>query len=81
MIKKTLKFFALMFILLVFVETVSAVIVDTDYMTVYPGEEGMIKITVDNNENFAPYALFTRAAKFWRCIACLSYLAITRQES
>ena len=30
----------------------SAVIVDADYITLYPGEEGRISLNVDNNENF-----------------------------
>jgi len=31
---------------------VSAVVVDADYVTTYPGQQGKISIKVDNNENF-----------------------------
>ncbi|MFH1585591.1 MAG: hypothetical protein ABIB79_02400 [archaeon] len=30
----------------------SAIIVDADYITLYPGEEGSVSVEVDNNENF-----------------------------
>ena len=30
----------------------SAILVDTNYITVYPGEEGKVSINVENNENF-----------------------------
>ena len=30
----------------------SALVVDADYITIYPGESGSVKINVDNNFNF-----------------------------
>lgn len=30
----------------------SAILVESDYVTIYPGEDGSVKISVENNENF-----------------------------
>ncbi|MFA4952632.1 MAG: hypothetical protein WC584_00240 [Candidatus Pacearchaeota archaeon] len=43
-------------ILLIYVASIisfaSAILVDADYITIYPGEQGNVKIKVENNENF-----------------------------
>mgnify|MGYP001604193806 CR=1 FL=1 len=31
---------------------ISAVVVDADYITLYPGEEGRVSVNIENNENF-----------------------------
>ncbi len=43
-----------LFLLVAFIAInfVSAVVVDSDYITIYPGDEGKISIEVENNENF-----------------------------
>ena len=44
---------AIVFLYLVsLISFASAIIVDADYITIYPGEQGDVKIKVDNNENF-----------------------------
>jgi len=49
--KITLPIFALIFLVLT-LNFASAIIVDADYITIYPGEEGKITIEIENNENF-----------------------------
>jgi hypothetical protein len=49
MLNKTI--FAIIFLVLT-LSFVSAVIVNSDYVTVFPGEEGKVAIEVKNNENF-----------------------------
>jgi len=39
-------------ILLISFNLVSAIIVNADYITIYPGEEGVVEVEVDNNENY-----------------------------
>jgi len=44
---------AIMFLYLAsLISFASAIIVDIDYITIYPGEQGNVRIDVDNNENF-----------------------------
>ena len=48
-INKTI--FAILFLVLT-LNLISAVVVDADYITLYPGEEDSISLNVENNENF-----------------------------
>lgn len=47
-----LNFLAGILILVLAVNFISAVVVDADYITLYPGEEGRVSLNIDNNENF-----------------------------
>lgn len=38
--------------ILFYTGTISALVVDTDYITIYPGEQGKIEIEIENNDNF-----------------------------
>ena len=44
--------FALTLVFLYSLNFASAIVVDTNYITIYPGEEGKITLKIDNNENF-----------------------------
>ncbi len=46
------KIFLFLLIAFMAISLTSAVVVDSDYITVYPGDEGKISIEVENNENF-----------------------------
>jgi hypothetical protein len=54
--KKTSKIFIGIVILLIYIfgmiSFASALSVNADYIKIYPGEQGNVKITVENNENF-----------------------------
>ncbi|HKZ33959.1 MAG TPA: hypothetical protein VJB06_02415 [archaeon] len=39
-------------LLVLIINLISAVIIDVDYVTLYPGEEGRVSLNVENNENF-----------------------------
>ena len=39
-------------LLVLTINLISAIIVDADYITLYPGEEGRVTLNVENNENF-----------------------------
>lgn len=39
-------------LLVLIINLISAVIIDADYVTLYPGEEGRVSLNVENNENF-----------------------------
>lgn len=39
-------------LLVLTINLISAVIIDADYVTLYPGEEGRVSLNVENNENF-----------------------------
>jgi len=53
MTKKTYLILALLGLYLFSTITlISAVIVDADYVTLYPGEEGRVSVDIENNENF-----------------------------
>ncbi len=43
---------SLVLILLVSLNFASALIVDADYITIYPGEQGTVELEIENNENF-----------------------------
>lgn len=49
---KTAKLLFGMIFLIALTGFISAVVVDADYVTMYPGQEGKVSIKVDNNENF-----------------------------
>ena len=40
------------FLLLFNLHFASAPVIDADYITIYPGEQGKITLDIDNNENF-----------------------------
>jgi uncharacterized membrane protein len=48
-ISKTI--FGIMFLVMT-MSLASAIIVNADYVTIYPGESGVVEIEVDNNEDF-----------------------------
>lgn len=50
--KRLLKVLIGLLFLSVFANLTSAVIVDADYVTVFPGEEGRVSINIENSENF-----------------------------
>jgi len=47
-----LKFAAGIFLVVFALEFISAIIVDSNYITIYPGESGKLTLNVENNENF-----------------------------
>ncbi len=47
---KLIPTFALIF--LFSISLAGALVVDADYITIYPGEEGRVSIEIENNENF-----------------------------
>jgi len=50
---KTQKLFAAgLFLFFLATSLISAIIVDADYVTLYPGEEGRVTLNIENNENF-----------------------------
>jgi len=49
---KTIITFAFLASVIFSINLVSAVIVDAEYVTIYPGEEGTITLDIENNENF-----------------------------
>ncbi|MBU0894616.1 MAG: hypothetical protein KKF48_03195 [Nanoarchaeota archaeon] len=48
--KSIIPFLALIF--LINISFASALVVDADYITIYPGEQGSVNIDVENNQNF-----------------------------
>ena len=50
--KNTNKIFIGLFLLVLTISFISAVVVDSNYLTLYPGEEGRVTIEIENNENF-----------------------------
>ena len=50
--KLNFRFITGIFFLVIAINMVSAVIVDADYVTLFPGEDGKISINIENNENF-----------------------------
>jgi hypothetical protein len=40
------------FLFLISLNLISGIVVDSNYITIYPGEEGKVTIEIDNNENF-----------------------------
>src|SRR3989344_5941583 len=49
---KTTTIFAFLTLAIFLINLVSAVIVDAEYVTLYPGEEGSVTLNIENNENF-----------------------------
>jgi len=49
---KTKLFIASIIVLVLMINLASAIIVDADYVTIYPGEQGKVTIEVENSENF-----------------------------
>ncbi len=43
---------AIIFLAVITLKLASAISVDVNYITIYPGEEGKVTLTIDNNENF-----------------------------
>ena len=46
------NFFIGILLLVLTANSISAVVIDADYITLYSGEEGRVSLNVDNNENF-----------------------------
>ena len=50
--QKTIISILSMFIVLISLNFISGLVIDSNYITIYPGEEGKVTIEIDNNENF-----------------------------